>query len=476
MKDIFKISLFFSLIFLCMCQERPKDREEWKKRSIYQLMTDRFATSKPNPPYCNVTVNNYCGGDHPGLKDKLDYIQGMGFDAIWISPVVKNAEGSYHSYHTTDFYALNENFGSEQDLHDLITECHKRDIYVMLDVVANHVALVGNDFSKINPFNSPEHYHEPCTITDWANYVMVENCRLADLPDLKHENNWVSDELLRWIKYMVDKYDLDGLRVDTVPEVPKWFWKKFNKVCGVFQIGEVFNGDEQYVHSYQGPLTSTFNYPLYFHIGDAFMYRNLGLLEDYYTRQRPVFQDGNYAEVLGVFIGNHDNARFLYQGQRTREQLDMASVFSIFWEGIPVIYYGDEQYLDGGPDPGCREALWDHGYKTDSLLYKYYKTGLYYRKKLSLWDKDLEQLTVTKDFYAFRRGNDVLTVISLAEGTYDVTIDNANMGKIKEGKYCNIFRKEDCFDSSDKIDIKIEKEPKVYIPEGSIEEEYYIFK
>ena len=293
-----KIIIFLSLIILTL----SADREEWKKRSIYQLMTDRFATDNPNPPYCNVTVNNYCGGNHKGIIQKLDYIQGMGFDAIWISPIVKNAEGSYHSYHTTDFYGLNEHFGNEQDMHNLVNECHKRNILVMLDVVANHVALVGNDFSKINPFNSPEHYHEPCTITDWSNYVMVENCRLADLPDLKHENNYVSDELLRWIKYMVTKYNLDGLRVDTVPEVPKWFWKKFNKECGVFQIGEVFNGNVEYVHSYQGPLTSTFNYPLYFDIGDGFRDSNLEKLNEYYTYKRPIFQEGNYNEVLGVFI------------------------------------------------------------------------------------------------------------------------------------------------------------------------------
>jgi alpha-amylase len=474
MKGFFQITLFFSLIILFICQEKDRSREEWKKRSIYQLMTDRFATSKEEKP-CNVTVNNYCGGDHKGLQNKLDYIQGMGFDAIWISPVVKNAEGSYHSYHTVDFYGLNEHFGTKQELHDLINECHKRDIYVMLDVVANHVALVGNDFSTIKPFNSPEHYHEPCTITDWDNYVMVENCRLADLPDLKHENNWVSDELIRWIKYMVKEYDLDGLRVDTVPEVPKWFWKRFNKECGIFQIGEVFNGNEKYVHSYQGPLTSTFNYPLYFHIGDAFKDRDLKILDDYYSRQRPVFQEGNFTEVLGVFIGNHDNARFLYNNQRTKEQLDMASVFSIFWEGIPVIYYGDEQYLSGGPDPGCREALWDlnPAYNTESLLYKYYKTGLFYRKNLSLWEKDLEQLVCEKSQYAFRRGDDVLTVISLAEGDYNVDIP---LDKIKEGKYCNIFRKNDCFDRATTVTIKISKEPKVYIPEDSLVEGYYIFE
>ena len=341
MKDIIKIFLFCSLIFSCL----SADREEWKKRAIYQLMTDRFATSIENPSKCVVEVNNYCGGNHKGIEQKLDYIQGMGFDAIWISPIVKNAEGSYHSYHTTDFYALNEHFGSEEDIQSLISECHKRDIYVMLDVVANHVALVGNDFSKINPFNSPEHYHEPCSITDWGNYVMVENCRLSDLPDLKHENNWVSDELLRWIKYMVERYHLDGLRVDTVPEVPKWFWKKFNKACGIFQIGEVFNGNVEYVHSYQGPLTSTFNYPLYFDLGDAFRDRDLTKLNEYYTKKRPIFQDGNYAEVLGVFIGNHDNARFLYQNQRTREQLDKKEQKNNWIWQVCLVFFGKEFQL-----------------------------------------------------------------------------------------------------------------------------------
>ena len=452
------------------------DAEEWKKRSIYQLMTDRFATSIENPPYCNVTKNNYCGGDHKGIQQKLDYIQGMGFDAIWISPIVKNAEGSYHSYHTTDFYALNEHFGTEEDIQNLIAECHNRDIYVMLDVVANHVALVGNDFSQINPFNSPEHYHDPCTITDWANYVMVENCRLADLPDLKHENNWVSDELLRWIKYMVEKYHLDGLRVDTVPEVPKWFWKKFNKACGIFQIGEVFNGNTEYVHSYQGPLTSTFNYPLYFDIGDGCRDGDLTKLNDYYTNKRPIFQrDGDFTKVLGVFIGNHDNARFLYKDQkRTKEQLDMASMFSVFWEGIPVIYYGDEQYFSGGGDPGCREAIWDNptGYDTTTRLYQYYRTGLYYRKNLTLWDKDLEQLAYGKDHYAFRRGDDVLAVISLAKDDVTVTIDNANYGKIKQGTFCNIFDKNDKITIGTTITINMQKAPKVYIPEELINDEY----
>ena len=461
MKDFFLILSFCSLIILSI----SKTAEEWKSRAIYQLMTDRFATSIASPPPCIVSEMKYCGGDHKGLKDHLDYIKGMGWDAIWISPIVKNAEGSYHSYHTIDFYGLNDHFGTEEDMQNLVKAMHDNDIWLMLDVVANHVGLVGNDFRSINPFNSPEHYHDPCTITDWTNYEMVEYCRLADLPDLKHENDYVADELLRWIKYMVDKYHVDGLRVDTVPEVPRWFWKKFNEACGVFQMGEVFNGNVEYVASYQGPLTATFNYPLYYSINDGFK-GDMTYLHEYFTEKRDVYPD---ATVLGVFIGNHDNPRFLHQdewNQRTKKQLDNASVFSVFWEGIPIVYYGDEQYFDGGGDPGCREALWESNFNTSTPLYQYYKQALNVRKKKAIWNKDLDELHYETDLYAFRRGNDILVVVT-PEKTLTSTFDNKD-GKLKQTQYFNIFDRNDkiTIGSDNKITVSMTNDPKVYIPVG----------
>ena len=194
MKVSLKFFIFSSLIILSF----SRTKEEWKTRAIYQLMTDRFARrNDDNTTGCN--FKEYCGGDHVGLKNHLDYIKNMGFDAIWISPIVKNSEGSYHAYHTVDFYDINEHFGTKEELEDLIATCHEKDIWVMLDVVANHVAPIGFDYRSINPFNSPEHYHDSCVITDWTNQKMVENCRLLDLPDLKHENDFVTDERIKRI-------------------------------------------------------------------------------------------------------------------------------------------------------------------------------------------------------------------------------------------------------------------------------------
>ena len=91
----------------------------------------------------------------------------MGFDAIWISPVVENSFFGYHGYWALDFYSINSNFGKPQDLKDLVKACHDRGMFVMVDVVVNHAGPSFLSFSKVKPFNKNEHYHDKCHIKDW---------------------------------------------------------------------------------------------------------------------------------------------------------------------------------------------------------------------------------------------------------------------------------------------------------------------
>ena len=462
MTDFLKTLIFLSIILFSI----SKDKEEWKTRAIYQLMTDRFATSDDSEPEC--ILNQYCGGTHVGLKNHLDYIKEMGFDAIWISPIVKNTEGSYHSYHTIDFYGINEHFGTEQDLFDLIEECHKNDIWVMLDVVANHIGPIGFDYRTINPFNSPEHYHDSCVITDWTNQKMVENCRLLDLPDLKHENDFVSDELLRWIDYIIKRYNIDGIRVDTVPEVPKWFWKKFSKASGVYQIGEVFNGDVNYVAGYQECLDALFNYPLSFKIKDAFgstsedKDKSMKLLKEHWDYARSIYKDPT---VLGVFIDNHDNRRFLNEYKDRKKSLENASIFTVFFEGIPVLYYGDEQYFDGGVDPENREPLWGHYNKTSTLYIEFSKANKI-RKNKKIWETKLENFDCDEDFCSFTREDILVAVTRGVECNKTVKGHKFGIGD----KICNIFNTEDCIIvEADGIKLTMVGDPKVYVKEADLE-------
>lgn len=90
-------------------------------------MTDRFANSQGSTAPCN-NLSDYCGGNYQGAIDHLDYIQGMGFTGIWISPIVLNTPNGYHGYWAQDFYSVNPYFGSSDDLKDFIAECHNRDV------------------------------------------------------------------------------------------------------------------------------------------------------------------------------------------------------------------------------------------------------------------------------------------------------------------------------------------------------------
>jgi len=158
-------------------------KDEWRSRSIYQIITDRFWRTDGSTEQC-ADVRAYCGGTWKGIEDKLDYIKGLGFDAIWISPIPENKGNDYHGYGALNWNKVNPHFGTDEDLKSLVQAAHDKGIWVMLDVVANHVAPVDLDFSTVVPFNDAKYYHTKCQINNWNDPNEVEYCRLANLPDL----------------------------------------------------------------------------------------------------------------------------------------------------------------------------------------------------------------------------------------------------------------------------------------------------
>lgn len=228
-----QIAKYSALAMMLIAATQAGDSNDWKSRSVYQVLTDRYNYEGASGA-CG-DLSNYCGGTFKGMEDRLDYIKGMGFDAIWISPPIDNLDPGYHGYWGKDWNSINWHMGSADELKSLVSACHDMGIWVMVDVVANHVAPIGDDFGQINPYNSADHYHSDCDITDWNDQGNVEYCRLADLPDLNQDgNNWVRDQLKSWVYNLVNDYDFDGLRIDTIPEVPKDFWSEFGSASGVF--------------------------------------------------------------------------------------------------------------------------------------------------------------------------------------------------------------------------------------------------
>jgi alpha-amylase len=122
------------------------DKNFWKSKTVYQLLTDRFSKDTQGGDKCT-DLSNYCGGTWKGIENNLDYIKGMGFDAIWISPIVDNIGNNYHGYAARNWEKRNDHFGSDDDLKSLVKAAHAKGIAVMVDVVANHSGPVGDDFS-----------------------------------------------------------------------------------------------------------------------------------------------------------------------------------------------------------------------------------------------------------------------------------------------------------------------------------------
>ncbi|PRP81163.1 hypothetical protein PROFUN_01997 [Planoprotostelium fungivorum] len=437
-----RLIALLSFVVVCLCATT----QEWKSRTIYQVLTDRFAKSTPGTAKCG-DLTNYCGGSYKPLTDKLDYIKGMGFDAIWISPIVHNIARGYHGYWQDDLTRLNEHFGNEADLMEFISKAHSKGIWVMVDVVANH--MIGDSFPKIAPFNKPEHYHscavcpQSCNIEDWSNQFQVENCRLANLYDLNQTNPYVRDTLNNWIKGIVQKYKFDGVRIDTLVEVEKSFClyhrTDFVQASGVFAIGEASNYDIQYVSAYQTPkgtMPSVLSYPLYYTLINVFaMGHSMNQLKDRFNDYHASFGD---VDVLGTFLDCHDVPRFL-SFNRDYKLYENGLVTVLFSSGIPIIYYGTEQYLDGGHEPNNREDMWRTGYNTNVKMYNYIKTMNAVRSRAQVWKHTQVERYVDDNVFVFTRGDALIATTNVGSNG-PMLNRTVTFHPFKEGDtLCNVF-------------------------------------
>ena len=441
-------------ILLSLSQSAHHTKDEWKSRTIYELLTDRFArTGGDYKVGCD--LSNYCGGTFQGIQQHLDYIAGMGFNAIWISPIVKNKEGSYHGYHAIDLYQINPHFGSANDLKELIKACHKKDIWVVLDAVPNHMA--DDSIYSMNPFNKDEYYHYNCDITDENNQEQRENCRLFGLPDLKQEHQFVREKYLEWIQDIIEEYDFDGVRYADVPYVPKWFWKEFSAAAGTYTFGVVSSSNPTYIADYQRYMDGVGNYPLFYAIKESFCGGSMSKLEWYLFNQHTAYLNPKYNVN---WADNHDNPRFL-NWCNDKRLFRNALIFYFFYEGIPTFYYGDEQYFSGGNDPNNRENMFGF-HDTESEVYKMMKIANDVRRNYNVYDQDFVQRYVDNYFYAYTRGN-VLIAVSTAMNLQR----NINYHSYSEGdKLCNKLKDGDCVTvSGGVISINMEGEPKIYVKE-----------
>eukprot|EP00347_Sterkiella_histriomuscorum_P016004 403354868 len=491
-KHFLYITLQFLLIIISgfSNQVRTLSKNEWRARSIYQVLTDRIIIGRE--PTCH-NLKEYCGGTYKDLIALLPHVKDLGFSALYISPIVENIDQGYHGYWTKNFYTLNPNFGTEQELRQLIRQAHQMDILVMVDVVFNHVGYVpeGNIFSGITPFNDPKYYHDWCEIQDQdyhngGNQERLERCRLSGLPDLKTESEEVKQLLYKWIKVdIIEKYGFDGIRIDTVRHVDKRFWQELNvvlKSIDTFAIGEVTSESISIQSQYQSQMhfDSMLDYPLYYTLQNVFYKRTapLSVLKDQYIAHQTTFTD---ASALGLFSDNHDQPRMFnqllkWQGEKEDIPLALNTLTFIFMSyGIPVLYYGTESMLNGGGDPLNREPYDPSNGQPKFNSNPLDKTMSNYIRALNKVRSDYQTYDFEPDFrliensqgvMVFTKSDNVMVVITNTPEHMYQAFYLTNHPFKENDKLCNAFSEWDCVvvDKEKRVKITIvEGHPKLYV-------------
>ena len=378
---------------------------------IYCLMPDRFANGDPanDDPAVSRGMHDrgrpryYHGGDFRGIIERLPYLKDLGVTAIWLTPIYDNvnhpndrerydnqAITDYHGYGATDFYAVEEHFGSLDDFRELVDRGHGLGIKIIQDQVANHTGPYHpwvQDPPTPSWFHGTEARHVSNTWRTWtlidphaspaATLSTLDGWFAGILPDLNQDDPEVERYLIQNTLWWIGRTGIDGIRQDTVPYAPRRFWANWTAAIherypSFKVLGEVFDSDPSVPSFFQGGrprfdtidsgLDSVFDFPLQDAIARVFT-GNAPLRE----LPKMLARDWLYPDPgrLVTFLGLHDMPRFLHRQGATAEGLKQAFTFLFTTRGIPMIYYGDEIGMTGGDDPDNRRDF-SGGWKEDA--------------------------------------------------------------------------------------------------------------
>ena len=370
--------------------------------SIYQIMVDRFYDGDPTNNatgeafrYTENTQDDFRymhGGDWQGIIDKIPYTKGMGYTAIWISPVsdpqlwgIPDPNGTqwptaYHGYNVYDPNRANRYFGTEdaqeskEKLKELVDTCHENGIKVILDVVPNHVGdylqgigdsaqyltnasglKAGTQLQPVAPFNNVQWYHNLGDI-NWdlehphtaESTQMLEDHDLGGLDDIDLDNEDAKDAIYDSIKGWFTYTGADAARVDAAKCMKPSDIHELQEYLGVATFGENFDMDVSFVKDWVGDNAETgmLDFPLFQAIVNDFAYGQNFNNTSELSIQAVLDQDWMYGDHLNdmvTFIDNHDRNRFLTEAGGDVDKLHNALTFIYTARGIPVVFQGTEQ-------------------------------------------------------------------------------------------------------------------------------------
>lgn len=390
------------------------------------MVTDRFFdgnesnnTASGAKTYGKDNAGLYHGGDFAGITQKLDYLEDLGINTIWITPIVENIPGvtvtdtgkedvpynaAYHGYWASDFTKLNPTLGTEEEFQTLIDQAHSRGIRIMVDIVVNHA---GYDTEFGNMIRSGDDVVSGSDQKD----------SLSNLPDFRTEDPAVSAQLVEWQTQWVKDFGIDYFRVDTVKHVENDTWAELKNALtktdpNFKMIGEYAGGG--YASNGNTLGTGEMDSDLDFDFNDQaanFVKGNISSVENFLASRNSAL---NNTYMTGQFLGSHDEDGFkqkLLDGGMKEDAATAASMVAaslqITAKGQPVVYYGEEIGLTGLNNYPYQTNRYDFDW---SMVNNDNKTYQHYKKMLSIRNAYTD---------VFARG-DRKTIVASDEKGYDI--------------------------------------------------------
>ena len=419
---------------------------EWTKEAIvYNIFPDSFADGKRKIS-CNSEVG--LGGTIKGIADNLDYIASMGFNCIYMNPIFK-AE-SYHRYDTLDYYEIDPQMGTKDDLKAMVEKAHSMGIRVILDGVFNHVSSSHFMFRDVLEHGRDSEYY-PCF------YQLPENPKIpepneypeytcfsyvANMPKTNTANPYLRQYFCDVGTYWIREFDIDGWRLDVANELDDGFLRTFRTAVkqakpDALIVGEVWENAAHYLNG--DMLDSAMNYDFRRYCRRFFAEETVGaetfdanvstLLLRY--RENALFAQLN-------LLDSHDVSRFLTLCGENTDKMELSVLLQMTFPGMPCVFYGDEKGLRGTAESEYRQAMaWDKNHALEEI----YRSMIALRKEHPVLRYGNFRTNAASDkVYSYSRiWDDQKITVTMNLGTVPIKAPKQGRLLLKKGKNRDII-------------------------------------
>ena len=449
---------------------------EWVKKTIfYQIFPDRFYNGDPtNDPEETSSWNerptrkNFFGGDLKGIIDKLDYLEELGVNAIYLTPIF--CSKSNHKYDIYDYYRVDPSFGTNDLLKKLVKEAHKRGIKIVLDAVFHHTSDKFPIFQDIVKFGAGSKYKDWYFILKYpvklsVIYKVLFKAPLPSkfkfhllqrihppyetfagvhyMPKLNLLNLETAEYFIKVAEYWVREFKIDGLRFDVAFGVPLEFWKKLRErlkrinpeIYLMAEFGDHFSDTTYWIGGES--FDAIMNYPLRAAILDFVVFEKIRAEEFHQKIMRLLTKiPRNAIFCMYNLLGSHDTPRLLTLCRGDIQKAKLAIFLQMTLPGAPAIYYGDEIGMEGGGDPDCRRTMRWNSHEWNMEIFNYYRKLIEVRKRYKmLTEGSFELINANNNIYAFKRSYKKKVAIAvLNNGKSECSLDIG-----VEGTFYEIF-------------------------------------